>query len=609
MAKSVVLIEHAGWRASLSLSDRWQPPDDPRDIRNAECTAFIVQSGEGGPTHFEGVFAAPVGIPGALLKRRQGGVDQFQLLSISDLQGDIGESVTARVHALQASWSDVVISENATSFLGRAVGDASLSIAVDLSHLCGVSTEPTLPTGAVAELRLKASGSVKGTRVSRALDLVVPIRAQDPELEFSLPPLGLKLPAIPIPAFTWPQNKNFSELDCSFPHFAGLDLKVVGQLDVTADGGAGTAPLRIFGAQLEVVLRVEGPTATTLATINDLTAEWLSSGEIQISYSSVVLHATQNLRPATWSLGPLDAGCEGLDAVAVLHDADADRGLEIRIRFSRLWLRARSSPADVIAISGSMTLGSSGITGMSIELLEPTRATLTGMVTVLSSQVVRGLCRWGLVLAPDSEIASSLLNTLSRMLAGANEAAGVIGEAIAKLVELLLKQWRPIQAGSSLQIEFRFRTEPLTLAQVAIIGVPVGQAISIPRTGASGIAISIPPGVAPVVLLDLRSGLAVYVGARVPAEGTVRLSSDLWLDKGTQSVEAIRDADGQTGNRNSGRLNDSPAPTEAPRPNGPLLALAIKRKNGSGSGYLLIAGVEDGRAVFLRRLVGPIDEA
>lgn len=520
-----------------------------------------------------------------------------------------------------------------TSFFKLPSGFAQAGVAVrgdaklDLSGLG--NAPPTFSGTFSLRGEIQATIPAKGTFV-QSIALVVAVHATGlPKLRIDFDDFNFGLPEC-----------NFANLDllngCTLPLPQGPKLdgvarafdslaKAIGEtvkvevtpqdqsrLKLDVNGGVLAWRIEDPATQDLAKFRIEAkrPNGVLLFTIEDFTAEGTADkGKLT---GAVRTEPEFRLNDGRKALGPLTVEWNEVTvkptAEAILNDP-ADVTLRAEVSFKRLMIYATDDPSAVISFAGKVEITPSGGRIVTLRLVRPYPFVLlakagTGLAHAAAS-VLEFLLELKPTAATDLDGLRSLFDVLGRIAAAigratlfAAEAAGelliaiaeALGRMLAKLADLIGDA--ATGGGRYLAFEVRIATDPFELRQVLVTLRNRAGATDPFSLSALGLKLEVHPGFEPGLLLDFHARPGAYLIVSPTGTATspklVTLSTDLWLGKKDAPARALRDANGQSGER-------------AADDGKPLISVLVSTKDRNDF-VLLVAGLCEGRAVFLRRI-------
>jgi hypothetical protein len=324
--------------------------------------------------------------------------------------------------------------------------------------------------------------------------------------------------------------------------------------------------------------------------------------------------------------GPLIVRWEGVTLAPTATAANIQHLDRITLRglvhFDRVMIYAADDPSAVIALSGDVEITPSGVRVLALDLIEPYPIKLIANARDALEQAASNILRFLAELKPPSFPATpnfmeglrKLFDVLGRLAAAIGRAGVFIGEAVGAGAELIGKALHGIAeaigrlisalaelladaakaAHRYLAFEVRIASDAFEIRQVLVTLRNDPAVPSLDRVSALGFDLEIPTGWEPGLLLDFVAAPGAYLIATrqegITSEPFATLSTDLWLKRGSDPVQPMRDAHGTSGERGQSAQGGKP-----------LLSVAATLKK-PGEFALILAGLRSGQGVFFQKI-------
>ncbi|MDP9993827.1 hypothetical protein J2W28_004470 [Variovorax boronicumulans] len=297
-----------------------------------------------------------------------------------------------------------------------------------------------------------------------------------------------------------------------------------------------------------------------------------------------------------------------------------DMAVVAQATFTGLRIWVADDPAAVLAFDAKVDLTPSGARLLELKLREVGLQRVSLPLVQAGAEALQRAARSIATLAAqfkgiDASVIRSLFEILGRFAAavarqsyvvgqaitGAAEEAGRaiaamldgIGEGIKSLLQMLAELAPDGGAPSDLEVQVTVSLDPIEILQILVLHRSIG--VDDKKLAAAGLELKFDKEWRPGVLVDLGANPGAYfVVAREALDTDVpdiiaTLGTDLWLkSEPEKTVSHAPDADSQTGDRAKGAK---------------LIEVTVKRNEPKKRMLAVIAGVSQGRSVFLKRLI------
>ena len=636
----------AGWWLGIDAAPK--EPSRPIGADNpyvANALLLNIGTAPNGAAAIRAGFPQPFDIRWSLVDQSS---HQLKPSGADDVEKALLEELRRRLAMQEIEWSQT---DSTKTFLklphglnvdgnGNFRGDARVLVAN-----IGAAGKVIAEFSARAALQMKVADK-NGNEIdaSRVVAIVLVVYNDAiPKLRFDLDDLNICFPEIDFPDLDLSQLRKlpWPNLSGGARMFRRLASAVNDTVDVDIATTATKPTLRIdpSGADLkwclaETDLDAASPAkfdvtvklhsnGLTLATIHGLTAEGTgTSGKLA---GTVTVGGTISLPDGQRKFGPLAARWNGVKLVPEANAA-IDKLDKVTLRglvsFDRLMIYATDDPSAVIALSGKVEITPSGVRVTALNLVEPYPIKLVVAARDALEQAAAGIWHFLSELKPPSFPAPpdfmdgirKLLDVLGRLAASVGRAAVFVGEFAGNAAELVGKALHGIAetigrlisalaelltdaakaAHRYLAFEVRISSDSFEIRQVLVTLHHDPAVADFDRISALGFDIEIPTGWEPGLLLDFVATPGAYLIAtrqeRATSEHFATLSTDLWLKRGDDPVQPMRDANGATGERG-----------QTPHGGKPLFSVAAKLTD-PGEFALILAGLHEGQGVFLQKI-------
>ncbi len=557
------------------------------------------------------------------------------------------EEAFRRLRSIEVDWSQGAFLDARAQEAGGKVmlkGEAKLHLAVIAGK------DPNVVAGTLfAEFRATVDFKVNvgGNQMERRCGLICLLRVDAAaRMAFDIDDFNISLPEVSLPSL---DLSTAVRLDLS----SGLLLRVAGAFADLAEGFTATytftdAAVLVVArngssfyfavmksgladdkydlthldtanlAGFQAVVKHKDATVTLTVTVTQLAVH--SGGQLLEATATAVVTAKVPLPDGPRVFGPLQIDWSGATLEPVVTATTADDPLMAcaSLHFERLEIRLVDDPSTVLALKGTIEITPSGTRIVELELIEPypyvlvekgLQAFARGAQKIIQllgqikpqagdlDKLKRLLEVLGKIAAAVARAAVFVAETIGDVLAAAAE---LLAQALVKVAELLfalLKQLARLLEGLAdaadvaLDIELRIALDPLELRQVMITlsGQKIANATQ--KIDVLGVALAVPTGWHPALLIDFVTAPGTYLLAVRPSAAETEfasLSTDLWLKQPQiPTVSSVRDAE----------------PAKGARGADPLITVTLKRK-ANGPLFIVIAGISRGKAVFVQYLEG-----
>ena len=477
-------------------------------------------------------------------------------------------------------------------------GAARVSLALDLSHLLPTDTFGDPPAPAILDLkvRFEAAGVLTGIAsgdfaIAAEMELEIAAAAFHCDLGLtfptlpSLPALRLQFPRFALP--DWSLGAiNLPDLNTDWSNFLRLDLRIPVAVQVN---NSPHVSVSVVNSKLCVTttMPVHGSILVNGAAIVDFDNVGLASelGRISLAgtlstplrhavpvalpgrtYDAPFLPFTVGIAPATLNLGDAAVAsynlATGVGALSFVNTID----------LPRVDVRAKDDPSLTFSFAASYEVDFRSAVGFHgrltrLELLTPYpvallahagREAIAGVLRLISMiKLPEGPDTPDFPSAPNTgplldylvKFLSSCVRWLAREIGGAGHALFGILEAAVDAIGRVLEAVRKSAQGalSHVAIEVRLDADTFALRQIIITPLRRDGSVVVPDLSVdfAGFHLALPNDARPSLVIDL-TGPAPVIAFVVAPSGSITLSTDLWLDRGSGAQAASAKADNPT---------------------------------------------------------------
>lgn len=586
------------------------------------------------------VFAKPFEIPGLILAK-SGGDLRLKIWdeAVKQTEGELRRKSAQALEVLSKDLrerairvDDGMANDAAVDFFGfTGIGDATTSFHVQINPV------GLLPVGASdadlpifrAEAEAQFKGGFKSPLSTVAVDAVVRLEVvltREGALQLlprlnvpQLPHLGWSFPSCTLSKWSL-QGVRLLNLDLDLfriPLQVPLGIKTTFVPPPQADFSITDGKLKLTTSKTQVTVSLEH----TRILVAENVALTVDGEDVTVTATDIVA-STQLTQVDSIDLskafGPLKLTLGSVSAVVAVSAPSTDGPIELKLTLTigRLLIQARKDPSLLLCLAVGIELsylnGALHPVLKQLDVVEPypiklallaARSLKDGARRLLSLIQRIEIPALNAPAAPDLPSLDALVAVIKRIAALAAAAAAwlaeqgiataqalsglaeavlkMLGELIAELADALRRGTQAI--AKAVVVEVRIDTDRWRIAQFVITPVDPEVGTEAFNRTLLGLKLEIPYELSPALVCDFDQGwTAIVLQVKTP-DKSVRLSTDLWLDNAvTGTTEPV-----------------SGSKTEQAEE--PLLSLTVTPRLPSYT--VAVAGLKDGKAFFLKRLV------